>query len=130
MTTVDELYILAQLEVSEMLRDKPDKDKVLEAIFSNYRKNTYYERKVELLKQYCLEHGITGVTDDVELYNSSSASFEFNDDVLKQELKDAEEKVKDLKTKLKKSSTTTKINKPIICIGKKKEIRDNIQKVQ
>jgi len=130
MTNVDELYILAQLEVTEMLRDKPDKEKVLEAIFSNYRRNTYYERKVELLKQYCLEHGITGVADDVELYNSSKASFEFKDDVLVQELKDAKEKVKSLEVKLKKLSTTTKVNKPIICIGKKKEVRDNIQKVQ
>lgn len=128
--SIDEIFMLAQIEVNDLLRRSPTKADVLKDIFHNYRRNIYYERKVELLKQYCLENGITGLALDVELYNSSSASFVFNDADIEKELEEAKIKVKNLIINLKNSSNTKKDNKKTICIGKSKEVRNNINKVK
>lgn len=128
--SLDEIFMLAQIEVNDLLRKSPTKADVLKNTFHNYRRNVYYERKLELLKQYCLEKGITGIAEDVELYNSSSASFTFNDVDLEKELEEAKIKVKELTTRLKTSVNTKKDNKKTICLGKTKEIRDNINKVK
>lgn len=129
MESLDEIYIQAQIEVNDLLRKEFNKDEILKSVFSNYRRSVYYERKLELLKQYCLENEIIGREQDLELYNSSSASFQFNDVDLEKQLEEAKTKVKDLTTALKSSSNTNKINKKIICLGKSKEVRNNIRKV-
>lgn len=130
MNKLDEIYMASQIEVNEFLRKNPTKQEVLDKIFNYYRKQTFFDRKVELLKQYCLENNITGKSEDIELYNSSSASFEYNDDVLTKELEIAKKTVKDLEFKLKALPSTVKNNKKTIAIKKSKEVADNIKSVQ
>lgn len=130
MNKLDEIYMASQIEVNEFLRKSPAKQEVLDKIFNYYRKQTFFDRKVELLKQYCLENNITGKSEDIELYNSSSASFEYNDDVLTKELEIAKKTVKDLEGKLKALPSTVKNNKKTIAIKKSKEVADNIKSVQ
>lgn len=130
MNKLDEIYMASQIEVNEFLRKSPAKQEVLDKIFNYYRKQTFFDRKVELLKQYCLENNITGKSEDIELYNSSSASFEYNDDILTKELEIAKKTVKDLEGKLKALPSTVKNNKKTIAIKKSKEVADNIKSVQ
>ena len=127
---IDEIYMISQVEVNEFLRKNPTKEQVLDKIFNYYRKEAGFSRKIELLKQYCKENGIIGRSEDLELYNSSSASFEYNDDILTKELEIAENKVKEIKTKLKALPTTVKNNKKTIAIKVAKEVADNIKSVQ
>ena len=121
-TNLNELYKDAQIQFNEFIRKNPDGGQVLSAIFSSYRRKEFYDRKVELLKQYCLDNDIKGVSEDVELYNSSSAKFVFdNNEKLVQALASAEDIVKDLKIQVKALDSTEKINNKIICIGKRKK---------
>lgn len=128
--SVDEIYMSAQIEINELLRKNPSQSEVLRQIFKEYRRGVYHERKVELLKQYCKEHNIIGTSEDLELYNSSSATFEFNDTDLVKELEEYKLKVKEITAKLKTSTNTKKINNKTIAIKKSKEVTDNIKKVQ
>ena len=110
-------------ELEEVYKLSKDANPILDLLYDTDKLIRGLERRKELLLELCTRYNIKDNLKDTELevYLHSSASFEYNNPVLEQELKDLKDKVSDKTKELKADINTKKTYNSKMAVKIKKE---------
>lgn len=110
-------------ELEEVYKLSKDASSILDLLYDTDKLIRGLERRKELLLELCTRYGIKDNSKDEELevYSHTSTSFEYNNEVLEQELKELKEKVSDKTKELKADTNTKKVYNSKMAVKIKKE---------
>ena len=110
-------------ELEEVYKLSKDASPILDLLYDTDKLIRGLERRKELLLELCTRYGIKDNSNDEELevYSHTSTSFEYNNEVLEQELKELKEKVSDKTKELKSDANTKKVYNSKMAVKIKKE---------
>lgn len=110
-------------ELEEVYKLSKDASPILDLLYDTDKLIRGLERRKELLLELCTRYSIKDNSSDEELevYSHTSTSFEYNNEVLEQELKELKEKVSDKTKELKADANTKKVFNSKMAVKIKKE---------